>query len=125
MLGRKCTEYASPDGTWVKLLDRSGQRCGWLNRQSGEFEQFKMIGLPASVMSQMDRARERRAHPEMFRFRRWIEDFHAYLIWDPKVLRRADRGKHPELGPSGEHLATLVGRLRDDIPMNSVGWSVG
>ena len=115
-VGQELLEYTSPDGTPIKLLDRSGQRCGWLNRQSGQVEQFKMIGLPASVMSQMDGARERRAHPEMFRFRNWIEGFRSYLIWDPKVLRRADRGKHPELNPSGEHLATLVGRLKDEHP---------
>ena len=34
------------------------------------------------------------------------------MIWDPKVLRRPDRGKHLELGSSGEHLATVLGRLK-------------
>ena len=40
----------------------------------------------------------------------------SYLIWDPKILRNPDRGKHTELGPSGEHLATLIGRLKDEKP---------
>ncbi|OJW08009.1 MAG: hypothetical protein BGO49_20685 [Planctomycetales bacterium 71-10] len=115
-VGLEILEYAAPGEPWVKLLDRNGHKFGWLNRQSGEFQQFKMIGLPASVMSQMDGMRERRAHPEMFRFRTWIEGFRSYLIWDPKVLRRLDRGKHPEMGASGEHLATLVGRLKDEHP---------
>jgi predicted ATPase len=75
-----------------------------------------MIGLPASVMSQLDEAKDRRAFPEILRFRNWIEGFRSYLMWDPKVLRRADRGKQSELGPSGEHLATLVGRLKDEKP---------
>jgi predicted ATPase len=115
-VGQERLEYAAPGQAWVTLLDRNGHRCGWLDRQSGAFEQFKMIGLPASVMSQMDGVREKRAHPEMFRFRRWIEGFRSYLIWDPKVLRRLDRGRHPELGASGEHLAALVGRLKDEHP---------
>jgi predicted ATPase len=67
-------------------------------------------------MSQFDRGTDSERYPEMLHFRGWVENFRSYLIWDPKILRNADRGKHPELGPSGEHLASLVGRLKDDRP---------
>ena len=52
----------------------------------------------------------------MVHFRKWVEGFRSYLIWDPKVLRNPDRGKHEELGPSGEHLATIIGKMKDNRP---------
>jgi predicted ATPase len=86
------------------------------SRKSPELRPLRMMGPPASVMSQLDQPIHRWAHPEILRFRDWIEGFRSYLIWDPKVLRRPDRGKEGELGPSGEHLAMLIGRLKDQKP---------
>jgi predicted ATPase len=79
-------------------------------------ETFRTVGLPASVMSTLNTPAERRKYPELHRFRSWVEGFRTYLIWDPKVLRDPCRGKHDELGPSGEHLATVVGRLKEKDP---------
>ena len=75
-----------------------------------------MVGLPASMISQFDSAKERRQFSGMMHFRNWVEQFRSFLIWDPKILRNPDRGKHLELGASGEHLAALVGRLKDEKP---------
>ncbi len=79
-------------------------------------QSFESVGLPASVMSQLDEMPDRDAYPEMLRFRSWVTSFRSYLIWDPKVLRNPDRGKHGVLGPSGEHLAAMIGQLKDKRP---------
>ena len=100
----------------MKLFLRSRHICRLLDRRDDTNVVFRTIGLPASIMSQLEGAKDRRIHPEILRFRKWIEGFRSYLIWDPKVLRRPDRGKEGELGPSGEHLAMLIGRLKDQKP---------
>lgn len=79
-------------------------------------EKLKAISLPASLMSRLDAASDREKYPELLRFREWVEAFRSFLIWDPKVLRNPDRGQHDELGPSGEHLAVVLGRLKDKHP---------
>lgn len=98
------------------LLDRDGREWTLLNRQSGANERFRAIGLPASVISQVEKDEDRRRYPEMLHFRRWVERFRSYLIWDPKILRNPDRGPRYELGPSGEDLASIVGHLKDKKP---------
>jgi len=100
----------------MTLMDRHGRSYGLMNRQTGQMESFEAIGLPASIMSQMDSQKDRSRYPEMLRFRSWVEQFRSYLIWDPKILRNPDRGPQPELGPSGEHLAALIGQMRDKQP---------
>ena len=70
-----------------------------LNRQTGTHESFRAIGLPASVISQMEKDEDRRRYPEMLHFGRWIERFRSYSIWDPKVLRNPDRGPAPRARP--------------------------
>ncbi|MCX5653419.1 MAG: AAA family ATPase [Planctomycetota bacterium] len=95
------------------LLERKGRTCRYLNRLSGTMEDREIISLPASVMSRWDPTEDRAKYPQAIRFRKWIERFRSYLIWDPKVLRNPDRGKHDEIGQSGEHLASVLGRLRD------------
>ena len=110
-------EWTPPGGALELLFYRDGHLCEILNKTSSQPERFRMLSLPSSIMSRFDDGdHDRRAYPEILRFRRWIEGFRSYLIWDPKVLRRPDRGKEGELGPSGEHLAALVGRLRDENP---------
>jgi predicted ATPase len=115
-VGEESLIWTAPDGRRLHLLDRKGRKCELLNQASGQAEDFEMVGLPASVMSQLEASRDKPKYPEMLRFRQWVERFRSYLIWDPKVLRTSDRGKHQELGPSGEHLAALIGRLRDTQP---------
>ncbi len=115
-IGEELLGFSSPSAEPVDLLARRGRTCSLLNRITGAHEHLQMVGLPASVMSQLDTAKERKAYPEMIRFRNWVERFKSYLIWDPKILRNPDRGKHTELGASGEHLASLIGRLKDEKP---------
>jgi predicted ATPase len=95
------------------LLARRGRTCHLYNEQTNKAERLEVIRLPASIMSRMDSADDRRRYPRMLRFRQWVEGFRSYLIWDPKILRHPGRGKHDEIGPSGEYLACVLGRLKD------------
>ncbi len=139
-VARELLEWTPPGGDPVKLIDRNEQQYALMSPRTNTHQTFAMtglpasvispgksrklpesgplamLGLPASIMSRLDQSIHRWAHPEILRFRDWIEGFRSYLIWDPKVLRRPDRGKEGELGPSGEHLAVLIGRLKDQRP---------
>ena len=104
-----------PDGEakLKTLLLRKGRKCHLYNEILGGLDDITAIGLPASVMSRLDSAADEEKYPELLMFRKWVEGFRSYLIWDPKVLRSPDRGAHGEVGTSGEHLASVIGRLRD------------
>jgi len=112
-VGKESLVYTRPSGQAENLLLRTGRTCRYLNRATGQESHREIIGLPASVISRWDAQRDRGRFPEMLRFRAWVEGFRQYLIWDPKVLRYPARGKHEEIGPSGEHLAAVLGRLKD------------
>jgi len=103
-------------GEPLELLRRKGRKASYLNRATGVREEAVIPRLPASVMSTWDPHRDRQKHPQALRFRQWVERFRSYLIWDPKVLRNPDRGRYEEMGQSGEHLAAVLGRLKERSP---------
>jgi predicted ATPase len=109
-------EDSDPDSEPITLISRVGRRCAFLDRSTETLTEVEMLGLPASVMSRWDPQADRRRYPEALRFREWVEAFRYFLLWDPKILRSPSRGKHSELGSSGDHLASIVGRLKDKHP---------
>jgi len=112
-IGQEFLLYAPPGEAPFPLLRRRGRDCSLYNDLTETREKTKVISLPASIISRLDDPGDRQRYPCLLRFRDWVENFRSYLIWDPKVLRNPDRGKHDEIGPSGEHLASVLGRLRD------------
>lgn len=115
-IGAETLEYTAPGAQAVMLLDRTGRKVEILNRKTNRRESSEIHRLPASVVSTFDSARDRERYPELLRFGQWVEGFRYFLIWDPKILRSPDRGKHEELGPSGEHLAPLLALLKHRNP---------
>jgi len=112
--GEKLT-YSPPGGPEEVLLTRTGRSAEVLNRKSGQREQESYRVL-ASIISTFHPSRDRASYPELLRFREWVERLRYFLLWDPKVLRSPDRGKHEELGPSGEHLAPFLALLKQRHP---------
>jgi len=115
-VGEESLQWTPLAGEQRQLLIRNGRKVRLLNRETDDVESLQAIGLPASIMSQMDPQKDRGKYPEMLRFRSWVEQFRSYLIWDPKVLRMPDRGQQPELGSSGEHLAPILGQMKKKHP---------
>jgi predicted ATPase len=106
--------HDSPDSDDpVELLNRQGRTCTYLDRTSPAPKHTELMNLPASLMSTWDPVDDAKRFPEALHFRKWAERIRSYLIWDPKVLRYPDRGKYNELGSSGEHLASIIGHLRE------------
>jgi predicted ATPase len=98
------------------LIDRQGRHCRYYHDFLDGLRDRTMISLPASIMSTWNSARDRRNYGNALHFRDWVERFRSFLIWDPKVLRDPSRGRHEELGSSGENLATIIGHLKEKHP---------
>jgi predicted ATPase len=99
-----------------KLLEYDGKviRVGGADKAGMYFE--VPGSFPSSMIKILQHSLVLRRFPEILRFQEWVEGFRSFLIWDPKVLRAPNRGKYLELGPSGEHLAALIGHLKDSNP---------
>lgn len=115
-IGSEKLFYTAPDGMSEELLSRQGRKVEILNRKTTEHESSKSYRVPASIISTLDSSYDKAKYPELLHFRRWVEGFRYFLIWDPKILRTPDRGKHSELGRSGEHLAPLLALLKQRSP---------
>lgn len=115
-IGEEKLRYTGPAGAPEELLNRKGRKVAILNRRSQQIERDIVFNTPASVISSFDPARDRQKYPELLHFRHWVERFRYFLIWDPKILRRAERGKHELIGPSGEHLAPVLALLKRKRP---------
>ncbi len=113
-VGEEKLTYTPPQGEPVVLIDRAGRK---LRRfaDSTEREDLTLVSMPRSLLADIN-PKLRRSFPQMFHFRDWITSLRYFLVWDPKVLRRPDRGKHKELGESGEHLAPLLATLKHESP---------
>jgi predicted ATPase len=111
-VGEERLTWTPSTGNAHSLLERQGRSGRLWNRLLSKWDEYQFIALPASVMSALV-PRDRARYPEAMRFGEWVEQFRSYLIWDPKVLRNPDRGRHGEIGRSGEHLASVLGHLKD------------
>ncbi|MBY0527365.1 MAG: AAA family ATPase [Gemmataceae bacterium] len=100
----------------ITLIERKGRTCTILDRFHDAATTREMFRLPASILSTLDAGPDRVRYPEALHFREWVEGFRSFLIWDPKILRAPSRGKHVEIGQSGENLATVIGQLKDRSP---------
>jgi predicted ATPase len=104
----------------VSLLDRKGPHLSLLDSRTGAKQTMRILRQPASVMALLDPRTDAKRYPELFHFRDWVAGYRSFLIWDPKVLRRRDRPQRgepaPQLGPSGDRLASVLAALRAKRP---------
>jgi len=114
-VGEEKLSYTSQAGEKVLLFDRAGRKIKGFGDDAVPHHDLALVNVPRSLMADIDPKLKAR-YPQMWRFHEWITSFRSFLIWDPKVLRRADRGKHEELGQSGEHLAPVLANLRRADP---------
>lgn len=111
-VGTETLEEIYSDGITVPLLSRRGSIATFANRQTRHEEVSRTLGAGHSAMATLiDNDRWSESYPELLAFRNWVCGFRSYLALDPRTLRSADRGKHTQLGPSGEHLASVVAAM--------------
>lgn len=114
-IGQEILRHTPAGGEPRVLIERSGRKVKTFAGAS--VSGTVAVNTPRSLMVDAEDGRNpRNACPEMFRFREWVMSFRSFLLWDPKVLRRPDRGRHLELGASGEHLAPVLANLRRRFP---------
>lgn len=114
-VGEEKLVYTTPAGEKTVLIDRAGRNLRTFGDPLSPRQDLAAIRMPRSLLADIE-PKLRNKYPEMFHFRDWVTSFRSFLIWDPKILRRADRGKHDELGESGEHLAPVLANLRRRDP---------
>ena len=113
-VGQEKLVYRDNHGNEKVLLDRDGTKIHTFygkKEQADTTEIAKVMRLPCSYLSNISE-KFKAQYPEVFHFRDWVMSFRSFLIWDPKVLRKKDRGKHTELGTSGEHLAPVLANIK-------------
>ncbi len=112
-VGEERLTFTARDAGPRVLVERSGRKVKTFASEA--VFGGPAINMPRSLMAEMEPVHKKKC-PEMFHFRDWITNFRSFLLWDPKVLRKPDRGEHLEVGPSGEHLAPVLANLRRESP---------
>ncbi len=117
-LVQELLSYTDKNGKTFHLLLRDAREVRLLNRETNKEIISEHFAPLSSVMATLDSASDKAKYPELIRFREWVVQFRFFSIWDPKILRSTNRGKHDELGPNGEHLASILAQLKQKNPEN-------
>lgn len=113
-VGAERLTFAPEGGPTQVLLDRNGRSLrNFLGR--APVQNVFVDRTPRSLMADLDE-RLRDDHPAIFHFRDWVMGIRCFDTLDPKVLRQPARGRHVELGQSGEHLPVLLAALKRREP---------
>lgn len=120
-IGHEKLEIIDDDGGRFSALARKGSDVVYLDRETGEEESSTAVGAGFSAMAQLpgerpDEVRVIERFPELVAFREWVRGFRAFLALDPRTLRAPSRREHEELGTSGEYLACVIARMREQRP---------
>ncbi|HEY3176013.1 MAG TPA: AAA family ATPase [Candidatus Polarisedimenticolia bacterium] len=101
-IGKERLSMKRPGAGTVLLLDRTGQQTRIYNEQTEKYETERLYRLPCSAMQGLKE--DNGSLVSILRFKSYLERFQAFLLWNPKELRRPHQGLAERLGPSGEHL---------------------
>jgi len=113
-VGQERLLFSGAKGEKQTLIDRKGRRLRVFGGYEAR-EDVLLARLPSSVMTQFP-PHWRKKLPQAFHFRDWVERFRSFEIWNPKVLRQRERGKHVVVGESGEYLAPVLAGLKRNRP---------
>ncbi len=96
------------------LIERTGRQTKILDERSGKYETTKLYDQPCSAMQGL---KERNGSlSSIFAFKRYMDRFQSFLLWNPKELRRPHQGLADRLGPSGERLPGFWAYLQRKEP---------
>ena len=115
-IGKEYLAYTPPDGGTQRLLRRIGRRVVIYDTSKKELFGFEVPNLLASAIPAFSHPQFGTSFGESRHFATWVRRLAYFLSWDPKILRRPDRGIHSLPGPSGEHLAPVLANLKKRKP---------
>lgn len=101
-VGRERLEMTRPGREPLVLIDRSGRRTRIWDETAREYRTESLYNLPSSAMQGLKA--NGGAFDPVLRFRDYLTRFQAFLLWNPRDLRKPHQGLAERLGPSGEQL---------------------
>ncbi len=113
-IGREMLWMTQPGCDPVHLIDRTGQRTRIFDEKAKSYQEERLYRLPCSVMQGLKDANG--TFNSIIRFRNYLEQFQAFLLWNPKDLKRPHQGLAEKLGPSGELIAGFLAYLQRKEP---------
>ncbi len=113
-IGRERLEMINGTGQPLLLIDRTGTRTRILDEKTGVMREESLYSLPSSVMQGLKESDQSSA--SIIRFRRHLERFQSFLLWNPADLKKPYQGLAERLGPSGERLPGFWAYLEKKDP---------
>lgn len=101
-VGKEILRMTPPGAESVLLIDRSGRQTRIWDEKAKTFRTETLYRLPCSAMQGLKQ--DGGAFDSVLRFRKYLERFQSFLLWNPKDLRKPHQGLAERLGPSGEQL---------------------
>lgn len=101
-VGKELLRMTPPGGEPVLLVERSGRQTKIWDEKAKEYRTESLYNLPSSAMQGLKE--NGGSFDSVLRFRNYLERLQAFLLWNPRDLRKPHQGLAERLGPSGEQL---------------------
>lgn len=116
-IGRETLSVQAPGENPVLLIERTGRQTRIYDEKTHTYETATLYNLPCSVLQGL---KERNGSlVSAMRFKAFLENFQAFLLWNPKDLRKPHQGLAERLGPSGERLPGFWAYLNRKAPQKA------
>jgi predicted ATPase len=113
-IGKEILRVRKPGEPPLTLIERTGRQTRIYDETKKKYVTEKLYRLPCSAMQGLRETNG--SHALITRFKAYLERFQAFLLWNPKDLRRPHQGLAERLGPSGEQLPGLWAYLQKKDP---------
>jgi predicted ATPase len=116
-IGREMLSVTRPGKPPLGLIDRTGRRTRIYDEEAQQYLEESIYNLPCSVMQGLKDTDG--AFRSIIRFRTYLERFQAFLLWNPRDMKKPHQGLAQRLGPSGEQLPGLWAYLQRKEPQKA------
>lgn len=113
-IGRERLTVMLPHQDRLILVDRTGQQTRIYDEKKRQYNTDRLYRLPCSAIQPLKESNGSRTLA--LRFKAYLQRFQAFLLWNPKDLRRPHQGLSDRLGPSGEQLPGLWATIQRKDP---------
>jgi len=116
-IGRECLKLQQNSDVPIVLIDRTGTRTRIRDEKTGQMREESLYSLPSSVMQGLKESDD--SFASIIRFRRNLERFQSFQLWNPADLKKPHQGLAERLGPSGERLPGFWAYLEKKEPQKA------